>query len=98
MPLAAVNEARDLFIEEDPHDLARSAEEPELAFRHLRGVIVGGIVEVVALEPFHGAESIKCERSELAALGGFADEIQALLVDENRIGLDDEFLVRAADA
>src|SRR5262249_27746022 len=98
VPLAALDVAGDLRVEEDSDPCGLAADEAKGTFGELLRAVVGGVVKPVTLEPVDRAEAIESEGADLAMVGGEGGEVEAFLVDHQRVGLDDEGLAPASDA
>src|SRR5260370_33534442 len=74
------------------------ADETKRAFGQLRWVIAGRVFEGIVADPIDGVKAVERECANRAVLEAVRDEIYALLVDEQRVRLDDEFYLAVVDA
>lgn len=90
VPLPTSNKPAHALIEEDPHLFRLAAKEPEVSGEPLTRIVVCGILEALALEPFRRVETIESEGPNLPMVVAVANQVEPLLVDEQRVRVDEE--------
>jgi hypothetical protein len=84
-----------LHVQQQPR--ARAADHSERALDELRRVTHLRVREVVFLELLDLAEPVERERADLAVVVAVSGEVRALLVDDERLGLEHEGLLELPD-